>query len=818
MTFISSNYVDYGCGNTCIGVSNYPGYELYKYSRVVNTPTLCDSWEFSVNIPERNLVDYNDNFGANLAIYCRINNSLGNYDSPTINGANVVIGCTDYSAEAQFTVQPFLPTSIICTPTPSLLPVGECSYNSIGYSNGLSFSNPFPSTGYNVNPDNGQVTFTPIALGTTYFAILVRSYDGANLVGEILVEGMIIISNCLQSSMVNISPLNNNLFSGTFVSFPVNCFQTTVVSQNGSPITDISVFPTTPIDISYEEISPVQFLVTFCLNRESEDQNSLCEDQNYPVILNVQTESTTDCLGQSNNLPGLASQLFTFFRPKVDGCVENIVITNINTNSTNLSTSLYKAQDRIWVGDDFPAGITTDLPGPVEIAHEITFIAGLEVVNPSCVGGGAGCVTLTGSVTQVVIPNHCSIHCIEPIEKICTKPIFGCNEESIEVEVLGGTPPFTVYVFVNDVLADFQFDIYHDVATFNIHDIVSSFNGNITYHVVAVDVGGNKQTTDPFPLNGTKRFYNPIADNMVIGEFGNPVFARNPEVTSGLPALFYDIVNDEPPYYGITSYSLEVYNRWGELIYDNAQELSDGKWSFDNGEIYWNGFVDNNPNLPCDVFTQFNPTRIRATNCFSAFVYQDCLIDVFESAASNFDPDYPCGENTNFLQHVQNLFGANFSTGGGILTQGVCYTNGIPWNPNGYVYPFEPYQNKPIVYKHVGVYDDKNCHEFGRSMQNFDENETKNKPIAENPYSVLYENHSIIQLAIHPNPTNGLIQITGDVERITQFVITDLQAKIMKNYNFDNKTFDLQLFESGTYFLSVWFDDGRTQTFRLIKI
>lgn len=102
MDEVSTNNVDFGCGNTCspFNLSGYPGYRLIELSKIVTLDYPCDSWKFTVNVFDRNTVDY-INGGGGYHVYCKINNTIFNSSSPSLVGTNVVVGCVRNQSSPQ---------------------------------------------------------------------------------------------------------------------------------------------------------------------------------------------------------------------------------------------------------------------------------------------------------------------------------------------------------------------------------------------------------------------------------------------------------------------------------------------------------------------------------------------------------------------------------------------------------------------------------------------------------------------------------------------------------------------------------------------
>lgn len=808
MTFMSNSYVDFGCGNTCDNTSFYPGFELYKYRRVVTLPSACDSWSLHVAVYQRNAVSYNFSTGA-LGIFCRINTANGHYNSPQIIGANMIVGCTDNTAQSLFTIQPAPETGIICSPYPSLQAVisgatHNCLYApddvdfpyNYPYDNGLSYTNPYYTTNYTVNQVNGLVSFTPTVPGTSFYSIVARTYNSTGiLVGEIQVEGMIVIANCPQNNTINFGTLPNSSYNDVFerTIFDDNCRQFLVSSNNGAPIMNLDYQASAALDVSYVELTPSLYQFTVCMNYDNEHPQIMCEDNLYTVTVSAETTNSTDCLGEANGL-NIQQKNYSFYRPKAEGCAENVVVTNINNSSSVQSVEVYKAQDRIWVGDDFPAGITTVPAGPVNFTHDVTFIAGIEVVNPSCIDGGTGCVTFDGNtnVTEMVIANHCSTECIEPLD-LCVKPVFKCGNESILVDIEGGIAPFSVYVYVNDIQAGFEQNLASFPISVPVHSVVSSFNGNLTYYVMVVDAAGQSHISANFNINGTNRFYKPIEENMIPSVVtGQPVYLLNAMVRDYLPVVFLDDVNSEPPYYGATWYELLIINRWGEVMLHEEQSLeSTSTWSFDNGQIFWNGHSDNNLNANCFSGTSLYPTKLKARNCASAAVYIDCLEDMTYTDE--------CG---------------------GVTVQD-CFNQNVPWNG------FTDELGNQIYYVFAGNYegDEQNngytCDEdFGRMHTSSEVLSNKEHNAILSSQQRRFFNHGgseSEEIVIFPNPTMDEFSIFTNGELYERVILYDVNGRFIQKLNSENSSYDLSFISNGAYFIKIEWSNGMISTHKIIK-
>jgi hypothetical protein len=604
----------------------------------------------------------------------------------------------------------------------------------------------------------------------------------------------------------------------------VNCKEV-FISGNGSEIINLYYTGSPQIYVEFESVTASLYRALICIDLDLEESlaSANCVNQYYTANIYATTASNSDCIGNANGVPGTTSQTYKIYRPAATGCALNVVVTNINNEDNSglaQPTSLYKAQERIWVGDLFPPDITDVLPGPVKIVDmDVTFIAGYEVINASCQSGGTECVTLTGNVTQIVSRNHCFEECIAPLE-VCSRPRFGCFGEKIEVQLEGGIGPFMVNAYVNNQFAGSVPNVMSSTSI-NIHSAISNYNGNAVYRIEVIDAAGQLHVFSNNPLIGTNRFYQPIEDNMTQSELGNMVYARLGEITNDYPALFYDQVNGEPPYYGITSYELEVYNRWGELVYLTEDYLGGGQWSFDNGQIFWDGYGGLGGG--CQNALQYNPVRFKARNCYSAHVYQDCFIDIynFENPPSNFDPNEPCWSGMSPIEYLQNIFGTGYaSNGGGILTGvGGCYEGDMPWEgilAGGlYTYP----NNVGVVYRSAGNYGNSwNCEKKdGRELVNdsISNIKTQNNSKKQLNQEIIEQK---INIVIYPNPTENILFLSGDLSFIENSKLINLQGQIVNNVTVENNSISLSNIEAGTYLLVIDLINGSKKSFRVIKM
>lgn len=814
MAILNTLPVDYGCGNTCGQSGDYPGFELIKSIKLVELPQPCDSWKLSVSVSARNGVDYAGN--GDMYAYCKINNSLTNSNSPVIMGANILTGCINTTTNSVMSVIPPANTVPIFEMTTPLNSVDlACSSNPLTFEPGMSDQMPYPSSGnFSVN-SVGSISFTPTAIGTSFFGLLVKNYDSnGNYLGEQLIQGMIYVANC---------PEPGNASFGTFSSS--NDYRTTFsrgisgkdcesvyISSTSGGINDITVNSSPSILTTIESITSNLYKVTFCVD---DAEFPPCEDKVYMVQVNAHTSGGSNCLAQGGGT--VDSRTYTILRPKAYGCLQNVVVTNINTEDNSgaaVGTAYYRAQERVYVGDEFPSGLTNVPPGSVLFDHDVTFEAGTEVVLPSCVGGATDCVTLTAGSTIIVRKGICSQECLDPIE-VCVDEYFDCYNEQIQILVEGGTPPYSAYVHIEGELAGSTLDRYNSPISVPIGSVVRNLEGNIEYQVTVVDASGTPYITNTLPLVGTKRFYRPLENNMLPNPLGDYKYAiYYHQVTASAPFVFYDDVNTTPPYYGATSYKMMVFNRWGEEMLYTEKDLSGSNiWSFDNGEFYWTGNVNNNLTGNCGVRETNYTMMLEAKNCYSAGIHVDCLEDI------QVGEEGECGF----------VFLAD------------CYQGTIPWttlpNPNG----------NDFVYRLAGNFDNGDFYGYNCSLIDpgtgpgqIIQHETpenlasSSATLYKSSQNELYDTdfnynrrggkvnqhpvQSIHELNLSPNPFTDKVTIDGDIEFLQQITIYDAKMQLVRKIDSISEIIDLSDLEPGVYMTWATWIDGSASSYKLVKL
>lgn len=619
MEEISTNFVDYGCGNTCNDIfGDKPGYQIVLFKKIVNLNVPCANWRFSVDINARNNVDFVSNEG-NYYNYCLINNTVIN-DSPKLNGSNLIVGCTNFTASSIYDISQTNGDQIvydIVTPKNSNSSINGCAYSDLLYASGLNANMPFPSIApFQLNSASGDITFTPTMIGTSYFAVRAREYRTGILIGEIVIDGIIISDMCAGPGNVTFGNFPSSGSSIMTVPGAIGTYCETVHLTSDEPIQSVSVEAQPNVTYSTSNGNNGDVFVTLCVEFEPE---FLCSALDLTVKIYANTGEATSCIGEANGVSDIG--YYTIHKLPAAFCPDNLFFTNRNSTSGIPMPLAATAEERIWVGDNMPPIAPSTIllnQGDVVVQDNTVLIAGIEIILPSCQSGLIDCITIEGNTTLIIQPNSCSSDCPNIPLNLFVNEIFQCGNERLEAEA-DGNGPFTykweiegqTIVTTNPVL--------------QIHDIVSELdNGQIPYTCTVLDAIGGIGVFSGQIL-GTFRFYQNITNNMnqylINGEM-KYMYQQVSVISNAQPASVYDEVNwsynvlADPPYYGATRIEFTVWDGGGIPIYNPIYELEGGDdFSINNFEVSWNGHLQNDLDQPCVQVGVYNYT-LKAKNCY----------------------------------------------------------------------------------------------------------------------------------------------------------------------------------------------------------
>lgn len=815
--------VDFGCGNACDGgtvESNSPSFQLARYTTLVTLPFASTEWKISVTINARNIVDYANTTGysGDMYLYCTINNTAGiNNSSVKFTGSPFAVGCAANSGSSIYNiVNPDGDVLVYNLVEPMN---GSCTGNgSIIHLGGTSAQMPVPSSSNFLISPAGDLSFSPTAIGESYFALEIQEFKLGVLAGKTRIDGIVFVTNCQYTTNMNFS----NLLGDTDHDFSVsnvetnNCTEFTVEPSN--PLVTIS--NVTIANNVYSTVNAISYnadgtaTVSMCVNfPEDNECSSIVEN----IVVTASTIGTGGCIGQLINSPslGVATNTYSFTKTSDTYCPENLYFTNRNPTSGYTLPSYAQAQNEIWVGDLMPVppiytpGLDGPLLGPVVHNGNVTLRAGTQIYLPNCQGGGTGCVTITGYADLLVEPINCSPECLYVPMTLTCKEHFNCNNEKFVVDVIGGVGPFNYAWTINGQT------YYTSDPELDVHSIVSQVNnGQVSYICSVMDAVGQTEVCSGTAL-GTKRFYEDIRNNTTYFEYltdqwGNASSAFGPHgyyydgrlvVSNGNtqygapigagPAFIYDGVNwnpglsiNSPPYYGATEMEFTIWavNSANVIVYKHLNLEGGYDWSIDNFSFYWNGYIDNNTDNYCSYYgtgEQFFNYRLIAKNCFSTVVPNPPI-----------SIQYPPPTNA----HIEN---ASF------YIHDYCYS-GAP---------------SPVV---AGIVTNNNISEFQNENLIIVDDEIESTPLThsrgEIPNVVAKDDLSI---NCFPNPTNNEFKIVGNFNEIELLQILDRHGKIvleLKNIQ-SNQTINIDNFSKGIYQLVLTIPEVELkQTIKLVKL
>lgn len=810
---ISIEEVNFGCGNACSGGTVYegaPSYQFLKYRTVVSLPYPCADWRISVSISTRNDVDYTANASSfEYYNYCMINNTTGFCNTSTqVSGWPFALGCANGLGSSMYSfVNPDGNTV-----TYSLVdPLNGFCWNNfpVSFVGGTSAQMPFPSQGNFVVSPTGELSFAPTAVGQNYFAILVREYNGADLVGSVTIDGLVFVSAyCNNNNTISFGAWNGdtdlNLETGLVDSISCASFSVSPTEVTGT-ITNINVSTGQYSTLDYITYNPDgSATIGVCFTFPSDLP---CEEITEYIDVTTTATGVGGCVSQ---VAGgvLVNQTYSITKVAGNFCPDYLYFTNRNS-STGIPMPVYaQATSTIWVGDDMPPPPQFNgIEGQVEISTNVTLVAGNQIILPSCLGGGSGCITIDpiyGNVDLLVQAVNCGPECpYTPMTVTCEK-LFNCWSEKIIANVTGGIAPY-IYVWY----VDGQVFVTNN-NELSVYGIVSGVNGNIDYSVTVFDDASQEQTCYG-SLLGTKRFYENIRNSTEYysfqngSVFGDPgyyydgtIYITDGSVSYNLPNPFspqsahiYDGVNYDvstqvgtPPYYGAINMDFTIWNGYGVPIVQETYNIENSSdWSIDNFSINWNGYNYNNPNLSCAYGggsgdQAFN-YRLIATNC-----------------VSNYVPNPPVtNPNPGITEaHIEN---AMF-----IILDG-CYDDGITPIPAG-----------------MQVNDPGTLNSVALGIAESFERQSENVVISGNLSESLENRDLHTQISCVPNPATESFSVLGNVNNITALEVFDESGKIVLTLTDVQVNQEIQIghLDKGIYQIRIILTDSNDKTFKLVKL
>jgi hypothetical protein len=183
--------------NSSCGSNGQFGTEQYTYSGTLTLPANCGTdWVLGYSICCRNGIITTLNSPSNQSIYvgAQLNNTLSPCNSsPTFNNIPTPIVCNN---------QPVLYNHGVTDPDGdslafSLTACQQSAVTNVNYGGGFSAGNPLStSTGVNIDPNTGQLSFTPNAIQVGVLCVLVREFRNGVQIGRVVRDMQFNVINC----------------------------------------------------------------------------------------------------------------------------------------------------------------------------------------------------------------------------------------------------------------------------------------------------------------------------------------------------------------------------------------------------------------------------------------------------------------------------------------------------------------------------------------------------------------------------------------------------------------------------------------------
>ncbi len=215
---------------TCAGGS-VPGVEKLVYLGVLTLPNGCSDWILSYDLCCRNgsITNLSNPSSEDIYVQTTLNNALGSCNSsPQFTSVPQLFGCVGNTIHFQQLASDPDGDQLVY----SLVNANSNPGTSVGYASGYSGVSPFtdPAT---INPTTGELTVTPGGAQVAVISILVQEYRGGVLIGSVIRDLQINISNCT-NALPDVGGINGaaNDYDMTICENSPTCFTVNLTDPN----------------------------------------------------------------------------------------------------------------------------------------------------------------------------------------------------------------------------------------------------------------------------------------------------------------------------------------------------------------------------------------------------------------------------------------------------------------------------------------------------------------------------------------------------------------------------------------------------------
>lgn len=229
----STTEITHACASavsTCNG-GTVTGIQKYIYEATITLDSACTDWVFSHDLCCRNhsITTLNDPGSENIYLETHFNtlDVTGN-STPQFNNDPILFTCLNQSFTYNNGVIDVDGDSLVF----SLSDPMHLAGTPVIYNAGYSAVNPLTtSSGFNINSQTGEITFTPSAIGIGVIVVKVDEYRNGVLISTVYRDMQIYVDACTGNSLPTLSGINNS--ANYSIAIPANqntCFN--ILSQD----------------------------------------------------------------------------------------------------------------------------------------------------------------------------------------------------------------------------------------------------------------------------------------------------------------------------------------------------------------------------------------------------------------------------------------------------------------------------------------------------------------------------------------------------------------------------------------------------------
>ncbi|WP_341906388.1 T9SS type A sorting domain-containing protein [Fluviicola taffensis] len=459
--------------STCSGGTVH-GIEKLVYTGVLTLPNGCSDWILSYDLCCRNgsITNLSTPDSEDIYVQTTLNNALGSCNSsPQFASVPQLFGCVGNTIHFQQLASDPDGDQLVY----SLINANSNPGTSVGYNSGYSGISPFtdPAT---INSTTGELTVTPNGPQIAVISILVQEYRGGILIGSVVRDLQISISNCT-NALPNVGGINGvaNDYDITICENSATCFTINLTDANTGQQLTISN-SNLPVGATFSVIGTgVNRTATICWTPSSGDigihyltinvEDDACPyvGENSKVItLNVIPNpnplvnagpDVTICAGSSTvlnatNTGSITSLVWTpptglsgTSTPSVTaspGSTTSYTVSVVNTDGCTSSDVVQVTVAADPVATIFPTTISACASSTVLLTGN-TNATGMNFqwFNPSMVSLGTGTLSPTSSSLPITAPATPGTY-IYTLR--VTNTITGCSSDATMTVVVGSPP------------------------------------------------------------------------------------------------------------------------------------------------------------------------------------------------------------------------------------------------------------------------------------------------------------------------------------------------------------------------------------------